>query len=130
MIQNIVGAKRASITHSKEGHFWEVSEHFFDSSKDMITTRVKALQMAQKGFNQTKLRPVLIEYTPNYFLIDHIPKLLAEGFKKLYPLKFIVSLREPVNRTLSSWRFKALEAYVAQEKQMAKVMSPTCSYLS
>ena len=53
-------------------------------------------------------------------MIDHIPKLLAEGFKKLYPMKFIVSLREPVNRTLSSWRFKALENYVAQEKAIAK----------
>ena len=120
MIQNLVGQKRAALTHSKEGHFWEVSEHLFESSKDMITTRVKAMQMAQNGFNTTKLRPVLIEYTPNYFLIDHIPKLLAEGFKKLYPMKFIVSLREPVNRTLSSWRFKALENYVAQEKAIAK----------
>ena len=37
----------------------------------------------------------------------------------MYPMKFIVSLREPVNRTLSSWRFKALENYVAQEKAIA-----------
>jgi Sulfotransferase domain len=66
------------------------------------------------------LRKVLIEYTPNYFIVDHIPKLLSEGFAKTYPLKFIVSLREPVNRTLSSWRFKAHENYVAQEKMVAK----------
>jgi hypothetical protein len=53
-------------------------------------------------------------------LIDHIPKLLADGFKKMYPIKFIVSLRDPVNRTLSSWRFKAHESYVTQEKAISK----------
>ena len=54
----------------------------------MIATRIKAMHQAQAGFNKTMLRPVLIEYTPNYFLIDHIPKLLAEGLsshKQLNP---------------------------------------------
>jgi hypothetical protein len=49
MVQNIVGPKRAMLTHSKEGHFWEVSEHLFESSQDMIKTRVKAMQGAQSG---------------------------------------------------------------------------------
>ena len=120
MIMNIVSAKRAAVTHSKEGHFWEVSEHLFESPEDMIATRIKAMQLAQNGFNTTRLRPVIIEYTPNYFIVDHIPKLLSQGFKKLYPLKFIVSLRDPVNRTLSSWRFKAFENYIAQEKVRQK----------
>ena len=52
-------------------------------------------------------RPLLIEYSPNYFVLDHVPRLLKSQFQ--YKLKLIVSLREPVSRTLSSWKFKAKE---------------------
>jgi hypothetical protein len=67
MITNIVGSKRAEATHSKEGHFWEVSEHLFKNSKEMIDTRITAMRLAQNGFNSTTLRPVLIEFTPVIF---------------------------------------------------------------
>ena len=39
-------------------------------------------------------------------------------------MKFIVSLREPVSRTLSSWRFKALEHYSLQERRSVRTGKP------
>lgn len=49
----------------------------------------------------------MIEYSPNYFVLDHVPEVLKSEFK--YKLKFIVSLRDPISRAISSWRFKASE---------------------
>jgi hypothetical protein len=79
MITNIVGSKRAEATHSKEGHFWEVSEHLFENAKEMIDTRITAMRLAQNGFNSTNIRPVLIEFTPvfisnifQYYLFENI----------------------------------------------------------
>ena len=165
MIANMVGEKRSATTHSKEGHFWEVSEHLFANSKDMIASRIKSMHRSQDGipsirnrydsgqhtlypkfslcdykrirvvrnnFSLSLLnasRPVFIDYTPNYFVLDHVPKLIAEGFKygykkDRYTMRFIVSLREPVSRTLSSWRFKALEHFQMQERKMIRTGKP------
>lgn len=127
MIRNMVGEARASTTHSKEGHFWEVSEHLFANSQEMIESRMKSMHKSQDGLTTLKQRPVMIEYTPNYFTLDHVPKLISEGFSKgknKYKMKFIVSLREPVSRTLSSWRFKALEHYQMQERRAIRTGKP------
>ena len=125
MIRNMVGEARSATTHSKEGHFWEVSEHLFANSKDMIASRIKSMHRSQDGLTTLENRPVFIDYTPNYFVLDHVPKLIAEGFKygykkDRYTMRFIVSLREPVSRTLSSWRFKALEHFQMQERKMIR----------
>ena len=57
---------------------------------------------------------MLIEYSPNYFVLDHVPRLLREQYK--YAPKFIVSLRNPLSRTLSSWTFKAKEGIELKKK--------------
>lgn len=129
MIKNMVGEARSATTHSKEGHFWEVSEHLFANSKDMIASRIKSMHRSQDGLRDLENRPVFIDYTPNYFVLDHVPKLIAEGFKygykkDRYTMRFIVSLREPVSRTLSSWRFKALEHFQMQERKMIRTGKP------
>ena len=61
----------------------------------------------QTGFDTLENRPLLIEYSPNYLVLDHVPAILKSQFH--YKLKFIVSLRNPVSRTISSWKFKAKE---------------------
>ena len=130
MIRNLVGENRSSTTHSKEGHFWEVSEQLFSSPEQMINSRIKAMHKSQDGLETLENRPIFIEYTPNYLVLDHIPKLISQGFKhaedaKLrYTPKFIISLRDPVSRTLSSWRFKALEYFQMQERRMMRTGKP------
>lgn len=52
-------------------------------------------------------RPLVMDYTPNYFMNDETPLLIQRTFPKTYKkLKFILCIRNPTKRTLSSWRSK------------------------
>ena len=111
MVQNILSEKISTKRRSKEGHFWEREKvgHRVNSShlSNWINfTKLDILQY-QTGFDTLENRPLLIEYSPNYLVLDHVPAILKSQFH--YKLKFIVSLRNPVSRTISSWKFKAKE---------------------
>ncbi len=55
-------------------------------------------------------RPLLMEYTPNYLVHDETPMLIHKTFPRTaHLLKFIVIVREPVKRMVSSWRFKTVK---------------------
>jgi hypothetical protein len=52
-------------------------------------------------------RPLVMEYTPNYLVHDETPLLIHKAFHHTAEhLKFIMIVREPVKRMISSWRFK------------------------
>lgn len=111
LLQNVISKQDQMRWRSKEGHFWERETVQDRSDANDIggwikNTKLKILEH-QEGFDNLIDRPLLIEYSPNYLVLDHVPRLLKAQLK--YNLKFIVSLREPVSRTLSSWKFKAKE---------------------
>ena len=111
MVQNILSEAICEKKRSKEGHFWErekVGRRINSTHLNMWINFTKTdIIEQQEGFWDVENRPVLIEYSPNYLVLDHVPALLRSQFK--YKLKFIVSLRNPVSRTISSWKFKAKE---------------------
>jgi len=52
-------------------------------------------------------RPLVMEYTPNYIMVDEAPLLIAKTYPDIATkLKFVLLVREPVSRMISSWRFK------------------------
>jgi hypothetical protein len=115
MVQNILSKKESARRKSKEGHFWELentgrkgfnASATLDIAQWVNFTRNEVLEL-QEGFDSIENRPILIEYSPNYFVLDHVPEILKVAFP--YPLKFIVSLRDPISRAISSWKFKANE---------------------
>jgi len=112
MLQNILSKEVSTRRKSKEGHFWEMEKNTRNATDPLnwlLMTKEDIIN-SQEGFRteeEVQNRPVLIEYSPNYFVLDHLPQTLKSELN--YKVKFIVSLREPVSRTLSSWKFKAKE---------------------
>ena len=47
-----------------------------------------------------------MDYTPNYLLMESAAKLIREKMPNANKLKFIVMLRDPTERTVSSWVYK------------------------
>ena len=116
---NILSKAESTKRKSKEGHYWEREKtgRRNVNTEDLILwtnfTKTDILE-SQEGFDSIENRPVLIEYSPNYFVLDHVPEIIKQEFT--YPVKFVVSLREPVSRTLSSWKFKAKEGLKMKER--------------
>lgn len=129
MVQNILSKKETERRKSKEGHYWEVENTGRKTTAANLTamnnlnlwvnyTKREILEL-QEGFDDITNRPVLIEYSPNYFVLDHVPEILKAEFK--YKIKFIVSLRDPITRAISSWKFKANEGLkLAAERKKRK----------
>ena len=52
-------------------------------------------------------RALVMDYTPNYLVNDETPVLIRKTFPSIYhKLKFIIMIRNPVARTISSWKSK------------------------
>jgi len=114
LVRNILSPEISAARRSKEGHFWEKdikSELSFIDKLNMSWVNSKLMEMdeVQEGFDALEKRPLLIDYTPNYFVLDHVPQALSVAFNPSQKLKFIVSLRDPLARAISSWKFKATE---------------------
>ncbi len=58
-----------------------------------------------KFYNQSN-RPLVMEYTPNYFVVESAAESIKKLMLNIDRLKFIVMLRDPVKRVESSWKFK------------------------
>ena len=56
-------------------------------------------------FNESH-RPLIMEYTPNYLVVESAAECIKKLMKGSSKLKFIVMLRDPVKRVESSWKFK------------------------
>jgi hypothetical protein len=121
MVQNILSKKESARRKSKEGHFWEIentgrkgfnASAISDVERWVNFTKNEIIEL-QEGFDNIEDRPILIEYSPNYFVLDHVPEILKAAFP--YPLKFVVSLRDPIGRAISSWKFKANEGLKLNE---------------
>lgn len=70
--------------------------------------RQQQLQLQQ----QLQHRPLVMDYTPNYLMVDEAPALIAKTFPEgVTKLKFLVMVREPVARMISSWRFKTWQMH-------------------
>jgi hypothetical protein len=125
MLQNILSRAESAKRKSKEGHFWEyesiskkrLNYNIADMTTFINTTKMDILEL-QEGFTSLENRPILIEYSPNYFVLDQVPQLLKQEFN--YRLKFIVSLRDPISRAISSWKFKANEGLKLQALRKAR----------
>jgi hypothetical protein len=74
MIQNIVSKKDAERWRSKEGHYWEretIGRGFVSTDLDNWVNLTKVAYLEhQEGFDTLENRPVLIEYSPNYFILE------------------------------------------------------------
>lgn len=57
------------------------------------------------------VRSELATDTPHYSLVAEVPlriqKIYGEEYLRTEGLKFLVVLREPVSRTISSWEYKS-----------------------
>merc|ERR1711871_1621316 len=85
MVQNILSEKISTRRRSKEGHFWEREKigHRVNSShlSNWINfTKLDILEL-QTGFDTLENRPLLIEYSPNYLVLDHVPAILKSQFR-------------------------------------------------
>ena len=87
--------------HRKESHYW-------DGSNPKGVGILKTIYDQQPGFklqfNQS--RPLVMDYTPNYLVTESAAKLISEKMSNAAKLKFIVILRDPTQRTISSWVYK------------------------
>jgi len=81
------------------------SDIFDDPNKE-----IDGFAPSQEGLLPYRLletRPLVMDYTPNYFMNDETPLLIQRTFPKTYKkLKFILCIRNPTKRALSSWRSK------------------------
>ena len=109
LVRNILSPEISEARRSKEGHFWEKSiqtELTFGDKLNMswISSRLVEIDAVQEGFDRLEERPLLIDYTPNYFVLDHVPLSLSLAYPPPHNMKFIVSLRDPLARAISSWK--------------------------
>ena len=76
--------------------------HFFDTRKEMVMSNLCP------DIPSITSRPLIMDFTPNYLSVDNVPKLLRTIYRDgvASKLRFIVALREPVSRTISSWLYK------------------------
>lgn len=80
--------------------------HLFDTI-EKTDSIVRQILTRQPGIKDLKDRHLVMEYTPNYLLIDDIPRKIKQAFPLYYKkLKFIVLLRDPVARAISSYKSK------------------------
>lgn len=111
MILNI----NAKDEHTKEGHWFDSrrvelmdeaqTAKYIDSFDGKYL--IRGMVYKQPGFNSTENRPLVMDYTPNYLVCDETPILIRKAFPQIADrLKFMVLLRDPTARTLSSWKAK------------------------
>jgi len=107
MIKNIMSPQVIEKKKTFESHIWEKPtklELTLDDSANetvWIKERVEMIQDSQEGFDSANNRPILIEYTLNYFVLDYLPQILSNAFGANHKMKFIVCLREPAARSIS-----------------------------
>jgi hypothetical protein len=110
---------------SVEGEFQKQSNegHNFDWADKRGTLLSQNIALAKKmsakiirtqpGYAQDifSQRPLGVEYTPNYMIVEDVPLTLKLVYTKkhLNAMKFIVCLRDPIKRTISSWISKKLK---------------------
>ena len=112
LIRNVLNVDKYD---TNEAHFFDRGDKKMlkiSEEKKQLEKIRKEMLYDQKGisFNDMEpYRPLLVEYTPNYLASEDIPLALTHLYdnKQLEKMKFIVCLREPVNRTVSSWLNKA-----------------------
>lgn len=99
-----------AIAVAKEGK----ETHIFDNKARDPASRLKALQSLFKPYRKSKFTyTISVEYTPEYIFEGSavIERLCATLRLTKSPcpngMKFLVVLREPVARTISSWKFKS-----------------------
>lgn len=87
--------------HRKEAHYW-------DGSNPKGIGILKSIYDNQPGFslNFNESRPLLMDYTPNYLLMESAATLIKQKMPNANKLKFIVVLRNPTERAISSWVYK------------------------
>lgn len=89
--------------------FTNQSEHNRAAFSTIVSNASASKESIQKEdteflFNR---RPLVMDYTPNYIMNDETPLLIQKTFPQVaHLLKFIVCIRDPTARTLSSWRAK------------------------
>lgn len=76
--------------------------HFFDHNKE---ASMSSLSPDIKNLDE---RPIVMEFTPNYLSEDTVPRIIRALYtdEEASKLKFIVALREPVSRAISSYLYK------------------------
>jgi hypothetical protein len=76
--------------------------HFFDTKKEV------SLPNVCPNIADPNSRPIVMDFTPNYLSVDSVPRLLRSLYTDdvASKLRFIIALREPVSRAVSSWLYK------------------------
>jgi hypothetical protein len=99
MIRNV--NHRCKKECSNEAHLFDK----IDSSDEIIEYILKK----QPGIYESNLthRHLVLEYTPNYLLDDNIPRKIMKTYPLVYKkIKFIILLRNPSARAISSFKAK------------------------
>lgn len=76
--------------------------HFFDTKKEV------AMPNVCPDIIDPYSRPIVMDFTPNYLSVDAVPRILRSLYSDdvAAKLRFVVALREPVSRAVSSWLYK------------------------
>ena len=121
MISNPRGENRSQ--KRKDQQRKDKESHYFDHSDENVHGNNHVLHHTDKhggvletiyydqiGFDRNVFneshRPLLMDYTPNYLVLESVPEVIRNLTKEINKLKFIIMLRDPVKRVESSWKFK------------------------
>merc|ERR1719453_1351198 len=101
---------------TNEGHYFDVVDNPGAHARSRSVNPIRLVHhiyAKQYGLDprkySTKNRPYVMDYTPNYFVMDNVPKFINESFAHSMKLKFLVCLRNPTNRAISSWVAKKVK---------------------
>jgi hypothetical protein len=108
----------------QESHLWDRTERNrgFEYTPEVLKNVLDSAVTASPGWDPSfedkrhGLRPLVMEYTPNYVASDDVPAIIKKALPHSDKLRFIMVLREPTKRTISSWLAKKIKH---SKKQMA-----------
>ena len=103
-------AKTRSFSHHLEVHLFD--RPTFDISH-------KGLSLLEEWSNSPYLssnRTIIMHYTPHYIYEPHIPSAVSHFYPHSKDLKFIVLLRSPIARAVSSYWFKNSNLFTTNNK--------------
>ena len=101
---------------TNEGHYFDILDNPGTQGKgrQMDPTKlVSHVFQKQQGLDMGKYsrqnRPYVVDYTPNYFVMDDVPKFIKQFYGHSSRIKFLLCLRNPTKRAISSWVAKKVK---------------------
>ena len=117
---------------TNEGHYFDV----LDNPGTQVRSRsvdpkelVHYVYKKQHGLDPAKFsvkdRPYMMDYTPNYFVMDNVPELINKSYTHSRKLKILLCLRNPTKRAISSWVAKKVKKRSVGRSQKINMNLPS-----